>query len=456
MSLFRKLRPLDLTAGTMCIALALFGFGLSIYSNWLGVHVSLYTSDAASRIGPFETITFRFSQPVRAEDVQSELTMQPSVPGKFDWQNDHTLLFIPGSPYPNNLTIHLGQSMIGIGGVWLRRDANWNLSVRQPVIVYLSYSNPQRELMAIPATGGKPRQLTSTGGKVFDFDTSPVGDRIVCSIANDQNGLDLWLVGRDGQGPHRLLNCGADRCSSPAWSPDGKRIAYNRQPASLTPASPPGATRLRMVDATSGEDRPVFSDSQTIGSGALWSPDGNWLVSYDGVAGQIRAVNLKSGQQVLLPSTLGLLGSWSPDSAYLLYPNMMTDLNGTRIVLYRADFKSGEVGAFIGNDSDQSDYDFGNPAWSPSGTEVLLDLRISPQHPDRELWLYRPATMDGILIAHQAGYSYDFSQWDPWGTRLVVQVTELGKTFSPQVAVWQAGQPLKIIAGSGLFPHWLP
>jgi len=455
-NLFRKLRPLDLTAGTTTLVLAVVALAISAYSNWLGVHVSLYTSDAASQIGPYETITLRFSQPVSAEDVQSELKLQPSVAGKFDWQNDHTLLFIPSSPYPENVTIRLGRSMIGVGGVWLRRDVTWKLAVRQPEIVYMSYSKPQRELMAIPATGGKPRQLTFTGGKIFDFDTSPVGDRIVYSIANNQNGLDLWLVDRNGQNAHRLLDCGADLCSSPAWSPDGKLIAYNRQPAGLTPAAPPGAPRLRIVDGATGADRPVFSDSQTIGSGAMWSPDGNWLASYDGVAGQIRVVNLKSGQQVLLPSTLGLLGSWSPDSAYLLYPNPLTDSIGTRTVLFRADFKSGEFGAFIGKDSDPTDYDYGNPAWSPVGMEILLDLRISPQHPDRELWLYRPATMDGLLIAHEMGYSYDFFRWDPWGVHLVIQVAELNKTFSPQIDVWQSGQSLKKIADNGLFPHWLP
>jgi len=455
-SLFRKSHPLDLTAGTTTLVLAVVALAISAYSNWLGVHVSLYTADASSQISPFETVTFRFSQAVGTQDVQNELTMLPAVPGKFDWQNDHTLLFIPSSPYPQNVTVHLGRSRIGIGGVWLRQDVNWKLSVRQPEIVYMGYSNPQRELMVISPTGGKPHQLTNTGGKIFDFDTSPIGDRIVYSIANKNNGLDLWLVDRDGQNTHRLLDCGADLCSSPAWSPDGKLIAYNRQPAGLTPAAPPGAPRLRIVDATTGMDRPVFSDSQTIGSGALWSPDGNWLASYDGVASQIRVVNTKSGRQVLLPSTLGLLGSWSPDSAYLIYPNPFTDSLGTRTVLYRADFKSGEVGAFIGKDSDPSDYDFGNPAWSPDKTDILLDLRINPSKPDRELWMYRPATMDGLLIAQEMGYSYDYFRWDPWGAHLVIQVAELNKPFSPQIDIWQSGQSLKKIADNGMFPHWLP
>jgi dipeptidyl aminopeptidase/acylaminoacyl peptidase len=456
MSWFRRLHPLELTAGTTSLALILAAIGLSVYSNWLGVHVSLYTADPHDQISPYETISLHFSQPVQAQEAQKELKLVPTVPGKFEWQNDHTLLFIPSSPYPKSLAVHLRSGPIGAGGSWLRWDLTWALNVRQPQIVYLSSVDPSHELMVVSAGGGKPRRLTDTGGTVFDFDTSPVGDGIVYSALNQQKGLDLWLVDRDGKNVRRLLSCRVDRCFSPAWSPDGRLIAYNRQTINPNPAAPQGTVRLRIVDSTTGQDQPVFANSQTIGSGALWSPDGSWLASDDPVAEQIRVVNLKTGQQVLLPSSLGLLGSWSPDSLDLVYPDALDHSDSaTRTVIYRADFKSGEAGVFVGNSAEDVT-DYLDAAWCPSADQVVLNIRLDPQHPDQELWLYHPATLDGLLIAHQSGYTYDFPRWDPWGTRVVFQEADLNTSYSPQVTLWQEGQPLKIIAQDGLFPQWLP
>lgn len=457
MSLLQRLNPLDRLAGTILFVLAVCISAIVAYATWIGISVSLYTVNPRNQIGPYEVLTLTFSQPVRPHDVENQLQILPSTPGKFEWQDDHTVRFVPARAYQGTVVVHLVPGQLGTGGEWMRKDASWSMSVRQPSILYLNYSQPQNELMTVPLDGGTPRQLTSTGGKIYDFDASPSGDQIAYSLANDKNGFDLWLADRSGQNARRVLDCGAGRCTSPVWSPDGKLIAYNREAAGLTPAAANGAPRPWIVDSQTGENRPVFSDPQAIGYSASWSPDGNWLETYDGIAAQLRVVNLISGKQIAIPSNLGLLGSWSPDSTALMYPDQTMGVdNISKTYLYRADLKNGQIGIFLGKTSDTVDYAYGNPAWSPAGDQVVFSMRPNPKKPDRQLWLIRVETLGGPIITQDPGYTYNYYQWDPWGTSLLIQQISLTRAYMPQVGVWSPGRGYHLVVENGINPRWLP
>jgi dipeptidyl aminopeptidase/acylaminoacyl peptidase len=453
----QKISPFDRLAGTTLIVLAVFTLSVIAYVNWLGLSVSLHTVNQRDQIGPYETLTFTFSQAVKANDVENELQLQPAISGKLTWLDDHTAHFIPAKPYFGTVRVRLARGQIGANGEWLRNDVSWALTVRQPQIVYMNYDEPKNELMAVSMEGGTPRQLTSTNGKIFDFDVAPSGDVVAYAVMNDQRGFDLWLVDRNGQNPHRLLDCGANRCSSPVWSPDGRLIAYSLEPAGLTAGTPNGAPRPWIVNTETGQNQPIFSDQQTIGYGILWSPDGNWVVTYDGIATQIHGVNLKTNQQVLLPSKLGRLGSWSPDSTSLIYADQTLGVNNIlKTYLYRADFKTGEVGIFLGKDNDTVDYSYGDPIWSPKGDYIVFSLRPDPKQLDWQLWMIQPESLGGSTIKKGASFTYDFYQWDPWGIGLVIQQISLKKKYTPEIAVWYPQKGYHVIAAKGTFPRWLP
>lgn len=449
---------LDLIAGSMLLLLFLSIAVVISYSNWLGVLVTLRTANSASQISPFEIITLNFSQPVQANEVENQLQIIPAVPGKTEWPDARTLRFIPTKAFQGNVTVHLVPGEITADGTWLRRDVSWKLSVRQPKIVYLNYAEPKRELMIVAVSGGSVQQLTFTGGNVFDFDVSSSGDELVYALLNEQKGIDLWLVGRNGQNPRKLLDCGGlGRCTSPEWSPDGRLIAYNLEAAPITPNAPLGVPRPRIIDVITKEDHPVFADQQMLGYGVAWSPDGNWLASYDGINDLIRVVNLKSGEQVALSSNYGSTGAWSPDSRYFLYANFEGDEGTTpKTVLYRADFQTGETSLFMGKSNNEKDYAYDVPAWSPAGTQIAIGMRVDPPRPARQIWLTKPDTLGGPVIANQPDYSYDLYEWDPWGTGLVIQQFDLTKPYYPEIAVWYPMQGLRMVIGNAMFPAWLP
>jgi Tol biopolymer transport system component/DNA-binding winged helix-turn-helix (wHTH) protein len=121
--------------------------------------------------------------------------------------------------------------------------------------------------------------LTSTPGIETDPDFSPDGEQI--AFAWDGGGtaegvpinVDLWLKLVGGSDVRRLTtDPGMDRF--PAWSPDGKQIAFLRR----APGTPPRASQIYVVSALGGGERKVSDFAAYFGTLA-WSPDGQWIVA---------------------------------------------------------------------------------------------------------------------------------------------------------------------------------
>lgn len=141
---------------------------------------------------------------------------------------------------------------------------------------------------------------------------SPDGRRIAfCS--NRAGTWDLWLVERDGSNLHRLTTDLGEEIA-PAWSPDGTRLAF----ASWTPARRKWEVWVLAVD--SREPRRVVAN----GLFPAWSPDGRriamqrqsqpgarrfgiWLVEFDGLraTGEVE-LSPRGTESYVAPC-------WSPD-----------------------------------------------------------------------------------------------------------------------------------------------
>jgi dipeptidyl aminopeptidase/acylaminoacyl peptidase len=106
--------------------------------------------------------------------------------------------------------------------------------------------------------------LQSVSGPSLD----PDGSRVIVSVTHPDLDSDatvgqLWSVPLDGSGPRRITRGAHD--SAPAFSPDGRAIAFLR----AAPGTPP---QLHVMDARGGE--PVRLTDQKLGAGDFdWSPD---------------------------------------------------------------------------------------------------------------------------------------------------------------------------------------
>jgi dipeptidyl aminopeptidase/acylaminoacyl peptidase len=112
---------------------------------------------------------------------------------------------------------------------------------------------PNRVMVVAADGSGQPRVLTPGPFEATGAAWSPDGSMIAFASARhatwDLDGaVDLWTVATDGSGEPRRLTSTAAAYSSPAWSPDGTRLAYLKNP---TPLDEPRHERLGVLDLAS-------------------------------------------------------------------------------------------------------------------------------------------------------------------------------------------------------------
>jgi Tol biopolymer transport system component len=171
------------------------------------------------------------------------------------------------------------------------------------------------QLFSIPAGGGEAQLLTSLEGKIKSFQWSPDGSQLVCTVRKtdpevlerekDEQKKKLGVVSRhykrlmyklDGEGylPEERWHIWKVEAETgkatqltdhpiydemdPAWSPDGRWIAFlsNR---SEDPDAHPDVIDLFIMPAEGGEPRMIETP---VGAKSLpsFSPDGRWIAYY--------------------------------------------------------------------------------------------------------------------------------------------------------------------------------
>lgn len=179
-------------------------------------------------------------------------------------------------------------------------------------IVFVKASGPnywedtEREIWMVGADGSGERRLTEDSVPQSHPAFSPDGKRIAYSVdVFDDSSAGIWVMGADGSGQERIVAGKTGVRGSPDWSPDGQRIAYN----GLSPVD---------VDADGLKDFGIVvadadgSDKRWLGygSGPAFSPDGEKVAfESDG----INVVNADgSGQRHWVPSDRDVKG-YRPD-----------------------------------------------------------------------------------------------------------------------------------------------
>jgi Tol biopolymer transport system component len=231
---------------------------------------------------------------------------------------------------------------------------------------------------------------------------------------------EIYRMNADGTGQTRLLTRPGHFFWGPAWSPDGKRIAFTmggeQGPGVLYTANPDGSQAVRLTQEGRGSYLPV------------WSPDGRQVAFLsqapsNGNFGEVAVINADgSGEKRLTDNGGWNYGvSWSPDGQGLVFGSRQS---GTW-QLYTA--------AADGTDQVLLDTGGGGnaPAWSPDGRRIVFTSDRTGQDN-----IYVVAVSDSHVQQLTSGASHnDNAVWSPDGTQIAFTSDRAGTS---EIYVMQA------------------
>ena len=145
------------------------------------------------------------------------------------------------------------------------------------------------EIISSPADKGDPRNLTNTTNVMERYPAWSPDGKWIAYFSDESGEYMLHLRDQTGMGEVKKIALGDGRTgffSSPVWSPDSKKIAYNRHDVSLWYVDVEKGTNVKV-------DTNTFADLDDVLEPS-WSPDSRWITYVKQLDNRLRAVYLYS------------------------------------------------------------------------------------------------------------------------------------------------------------------
>lgn len=210
-------------------------------------------------------------------------------------------------------------------------------------------------------------------------------DPLIAFVSDRDGDEEIYVMRDDGSSITQLTN-NEEIDRWPRWSPDGKRIAFQRFAGD--------AREIYVMDVAVNGDGTVTASNETrltnsVGADGLpsWSPDGSRIAFNSSRNGDMELYVMKAdGSEVIQltdnPNGRSVWPSWSPDGEKIAFGSRGR-AGGEDDDIYVLDLGTGEVTLLTPNDNGGADQ---VPRWSPDGAHIAFTRIEAGAAGNWEIW----------------------------------------------------------------------
>ncbi len=240
---------------------------------------------------------------------------------------------------------------------------------------------PSRVALTVKPLAGPARHFgleSASSEMVGGPSWAPNARGLIYASVSDENDLELFSITPHGRGLRQLTRNRVDDFD-PAWSPEGRRIAFARGAIDRN-ENRVRRSSLYLMDSSGGHPRRLTRGGPD--TAPSWAPGGKRIVFAR--SGIVYILDLPTSRARSLQA--GVDPAWSPDGRLIAFAD------DTRLVVVRPSGR-GTRTLFDGGDREGTRAEISRPSWSPDGRSIAF----------RVLYDYGRWWEDSEVIVSRAG-----------------------------------------------------